>query len=190
MNLIGTKVLETNRLILRRVSVADAMEAYNSWCSNPSVSRYLPWNTHLNVGVTEELYAFWEKEYEKSDVFRWIVELKETKELIGTIDVVSLDVKSAVAEVGYCYGEKFWGKGYGTEALKAVLKFLFMEVDCYLVFAKHYSKNIGSGMVMKKAGMHYETTLRDRVVDDDGFRNNIDIYSITKDEYLKENNNA
>ena len=164
MNLIGTKVLETKNLVLRKVTVKDAEEAYNNWCSNPKVSFYLPWDVHKNV--------------------------EETKELIGTIDVVSSDLKSEVLEVGYCYSENKWGKGYGTEALKAVLKFLFLEVDCYLVYAKHNSNNIGSGKVMQKAGMHFEGSLRDRLVDDSGVRGNLVFYSITKEEYLKENKNV
>lgn len=190
MNLIGTKVLETKNLVLRKVTVKDAEEAYNNWCSNPKVSFYLPWNVHKNVEETKELFSFWEDEYKKNDVFRWIVQLKETKELIGTIDVVSSDLKSEVLEVGYCYSENNWGKGYGTEALKAVLKYLFLEVDCYLVYAKHNSNNIGSGKVMQKAGMHFEGSLRDRLVDDSGVRGDLVFYSITKEEYLKENKNV
>lgn len=187
MHLIGTKDLETERLLLRKVRKEDADEAYNNWCSNPKVSFYLPWSVHKNVEETKELYAFWEEEYKKNDTFRWIVELKESHELIGTIDVVSFQIDNEVCEVGYCYGEPFWKKGYGTEALSRVLKYLFEEVGVYLITAKHYSSNIGSGKVMQKSGMIFDAKLRSRVLDKAGNRDSLMVYSITKDEYFKNN---
>ena len=64
------------------------------------------------------------EEYSDLKTFRWIVELKDTHELIGTIDVASKTfIKFGSVELGYCYGEKFWHKGYATEALKRVIKF-------------------------------------------------------------------
>ena len=49
MNLIGTKNLETDRLILRKVKKEDAIEAYKNWCSNDMVSKYVTWDKHENV---------------------------------------------------------------------------------------------------------------------------------------------
>ena len=80
----------------------------------------------------------WEKEYEFNDTFRWIVELKDTHELIGTIDVASKTfIKFGSVELGYCYGEKFWHKGYATEALKRVIRFLFDEVELDVLYADY-----------------------------------------------------
>lgn len=184
MNLIGTKELETDRLILRRLTKEDAKEAYNNWCSSDVVSKYVLWDKHKNVDETKKLFEMWEEEYNENDTFRWIVELKETKELIGTIDVVSKKfLKFSTCEIGYCYGEKFWNKGYGTEALKRVIKFLFEDVDLEVIFAGHLSNNPASGKVMQKAGMKYEGTERSRIVDKDGIRNDILVYSILKEEY-------
>ena len=186
MNLIGTKDLDTERLILRRLTVKDAKEAYDHSCSNPNVSRYTLWDTHMNPYVTEKLYSIWEKEYEFNDTFRWIVELKSTHELIGTIDVASKNfIKYGSVELGYCYGEEYWHKGYATEALKRVIRFLFDEVDFEILYAEFMENNPNSGKVMKKAGMIYEGVLKGRVIDHDGIRNDIHSYSISKEDYLK-----
>ena len=185
MNLIGTKTLESERLILRKLTINDAEEAFNSWCSNPNVSRYTVWDTHMDVSTTKNLFKMWEKEYEKNSTFRWIVELKDTHELIGTIDVASIGLlKYGTVEIGYCYGEKYWHKGYGTEALKRVIRYLFDEVDLDVIYALHMENNPNSGRVMKSAGMTYEGFTRNRVVDHDGLRNNLHSYSILKEEYL------
>lgn len=187
MKLIGTKTLETDRLILRKIKLADYKEAYSNWCNNDNVSKYVVWNTHKNEGETRELFEIWVEDYKNLDTFRWIVELKDTKELIGTIDVVNKKfLKYDSCEIGYCYGEKYWNKGYATEALKRVIKFLFEEVDAYIVFADHLSNNPGSGKVMEKSGMKFDGKLRQRFLDKDGIRNDLLCYSITKDEYYKE----
>lgn len=187
MKLLGTKVLETERLILRKVRKADAEAAYKNWCDSDVVPKYLPWDRHKNVEETKTLYEMWEKEYESNDTFRWIVELKETQEVIGTIDVVNKEyIKFGALEIGYCYGEKFWGHGYGTEALKRVIKYLFEECEAEVIYAKHFSKNPASGKIMQKSGMTLEGVLKNRVVDKDGVRNDICCYSISRNEYNEE----
>ena len=186
MNLIGTKELETERLILRKVSVNDAEEAFVNWCNNPNVSKYTLWEPHKSVDTTKNLFKIWENAYEQNDTFRWGVVLKSTNELIGTIDVASKDwMRYGTVEIGYCYGEKFWHKGYAKEALKRVIKFLFEEVDLDLIYATYMEANPNSGRVMKSAGMKYEGFVRGRVLDHDGKRNNLHSYSITKEEYLE-----
>lgn len=185
MNLVGTKEIETERLLLRKIKTSDYLAAYNNWCSNPNVSLYLPWDVHKDMEETHDLFKMWEEDYIKDDVFRWIVEVKDTHTVIGTIDVVGVDLKAEVCEVGYCYSEEYWHKGYASEALKAVIDYLFSVVDCYLVCAKHYSLNPNSGLVMKKCGMKKDGVLRDRVVDSLGNRSCLVCYSITKDEYMR-----
>lgn len=187
MNKIGTKELETERLILRRIKAEDYLEGFNNWCSNPKVAKYTTWEAHKTPDETKELFENWEKQYEDLSVFRWVAVNKETGELMGTIDVVDSSKESNdndVFEIGYCYGEKFWGKGYGTESLKEVMKFLFEEVGAEVIFARHLSQNPGSGKVMLKSGMKYEGTQRGRYIDKDGIRNDMITYSILREEYL------
>lgn len=186
MKCIGTKELETERLLLRKVKVEDAPIAYSNWCSNEKVAKYTLWKKHKNVEETIKLFKIWEEDYNDLKTFRWIVELKENHDLIGTIDSPSKKfIDFGTIEIGYCYGEKYWNKGYATEALKAVIKYLFEECDAYIIFADHLENNPASGKVMQKSGMIFEGKLRGRIVDKDGIRNNLLYYSITKDEYKK-----
>lgn len=187
MNKIGTKELETERLILRRLKNEDYLDAFNNWCNNPKVAKYTTWEAHKTPEITKEVIENWVKQYEDLSVFRWGVQNKETGELMGTIDVVDSSRESNdidVFEIGYCYGEKFWGKGYGTESLKAVIKYLFEEVGAEVIYAEHLSQNPVSGIVMKKAGMKYEGSQRGRYIDKDGIRNDMISYSILREEYL------
>ena len=91
----------------------------------------------------------------------------------------------SVCEIGYCYGENYWGKGYATEALKAVIKYLFEECEASVVYAEFMHNNPASGEVMKKSGMKYEGRLLKRIIDKDGITNDLLSYSITSEEYFK-----
>lgn len=165
MNNLGTVTLETDRLILRKITKDDAYVAFKNWTSDPLVSRYVLWDTHENVEVTKELFTKWEDEYNLEHKYRWVVYVKELDTIIGTIDVVHQRIDHRTCEIGYCYGSRFWGNGYATEALKKVIDFLFNEVGFYLIEARHLATNPASGRVMEKAGLIYETTLKNRFID-------------------------
>ena len=183
MNDLGTVTLETERLILRRITKADAEEAFKNWTNDPETAKFVTWDPHGTIEVTKELFTKWEEEYSLKHKYRWVVYVKELDTIIGTIDIVNQSNKQKTCEIGYCYGSKFWGKGYGTEALTKVLAFLLNEVGFEVVEARHLITNPASGRVMEKAGMAYEATLRSRYIDPDTFeRTDIKIYSKIRGE--------
>ncbi|NLL91643.1 MAG: GNAT family N-acetyltransferase [Ruminococcaceae bacterium] len=178
---IGTKEIETERLIMRRMSIDDAEMIYKNWTSDPLTARYVTWDKHENLVTTKEYVAFKAVNYDDNFFFDWVVELKETGELIGEIDAVGGSIKDKTVEVGYCYGSRFWNKGYASEALTAFIKYMFEEVGAEKVFAKHISTNPASGRVMQKAGMSYDATLKGYVIDKNtGRREDLFCYSIDK----------
>ena len=59
MNHLGTINLETDRLILRKFKIEDAEDMYNNWASNSEVTKYLSWETHLNIEKTKEILKSW-----------------------------------------------------------------------------------------------------------------------------------
>lgn len=178
----ATKTLETDRLILRKFKIEDADGMYNNWASDAECSKYLAWDVHKNVEETKLIIRSWIKGYEDG-CYNWIVELKDTHEVIGSICVVTMIKKHSTAELGYCYGSKYWGNGYATEALRAVIEYLLTECGFFLIEARHISGNPASGRVMEKAGMHKDGVLRSRRINKHtGERNDSIIYSITKEE--------
>lgn len=182
---IGTKILETDRLVLRRLEISDADAMFDGWCNDSEVTRYLPWEPHGNIEVTKNLLDMWIKDYDNSHVYRWLVVIKDSDKPIGTVDVVNKDINNKVFELGHCYSQETWGKGIATEVFLTVIGFLFDEVGVELIMAKHNKSNIASGKVMQKANMKYDGTLRSRVIDKvTKERDDFVYYSITKDEYL------
>ena len=85
-------------------------------------------------------------------------------------------------ETGYCLGRRWWGRGIATEALRAVIDFLFAQVNFHRVAAVHDPNNPASGRVMQKAGMTREGMLRQSALIKGRFVDSV-VYSILRDEW-------
>ena len=156
----GTQPLYTPRLLLRRAVREDAEPMFRNWASDPTVTKYLTWPAHKTVAEAEAILNHWIGEYQKPDFYQWMIVLKELEEPIGSISVVRRRDDVQEAEIGYCLGRRWWHQGITTEALNAVIAFLFTEVGVNRIAARHDTNNPHSGAVMRKCGMLYEGTLR------------------------------
>ena len=160
MQHLGTVTLTTERFTLRRFRLDDAEAMYANWASDKKVTQFLTWPAHANVEVTRDVLSKWVASYNKDDFYQWAITLQETDEPIGSISVVSFDEATNTPEVGYCIGHAWWHDHVATEALAAVLEFLFTQVGVERVFSRHSHKNRHSGGVMRNCGMSYEGTMR------------------------------
>jgi ribosomal-protein-alanine N-acetyltransferase len=155
----GTIPLETERLILRKHRIEDAEDMFRNWENSEAVTKYLTWTPHRTVDDTRAyiqsiLDSYDEKRYE------WLITDKATGEPLGAIGVATIWEDIDACEIGYCLGERFWGKGIMSEAFSAVIDYLFSEVGFNRIQSRHDPRNIGSGRVMEKCGLIYEGTLR------------------------------
>lgn len=156
----GTQTIETNRLLLRRALREDAEAMFRNWASDPEVTKYLTWPTYEKVETAYSILELWVSEYEKKDFYQWMIVPKSLGEPIGSISVVRQNERVAEAEIGYCIGSRWWHKGIMSEALTAVMDYLFREVGMNRISARHDPRNPHSGGVMRKCGMVYEGTTR------------------------------
>ena len=157
----GTQMLETDRLILRRYVSEDAAAMYKNWASDSEVTKYLMWQTHSSEAVSQSIINEWLTEYSNDNYYHWAIVLKENgDEPIGDIAVVHMNEEVSMMHIGYCIGRDWWHQGITSEALKAVMDFLFDTVNVNRIESRHDPRNPNSGGVMKKCGMKYEGTLR------------------------------
>lgn len=157
MKHIGTQYIETERLILRRFELSDAQAMFDNWASDSEVTKYLTWPTYTAVSTAEQILGEWVSQYAQDDCYRWAITLKENgPQPIGSIDVGRWHEDGAVPEIGYCIGRRWWHKGIMTEALGAVIDFLFDQVGVQRIIARHDTNNPHSGDVMRKCGMRFE----------------------------------
>jgi len=182
MNPIGTKTIQTERLLLRPFQLEDATSIFKNWSSDAEVTHYLTWPPHESVLTTKESIKRWVDGYQNPLQFKWAIVFNN--EVVGSIDVVHLEEKLDAVEIGYALSRKCWGKGIMTEALIAVIDYLLEEAGCNRVAARHDVNNPASGKVMQKAGMIYEGTLRQYGKNNQGICD-MAYYSIIKADRLK-----
>lgn len=160
MEHLGTRRLDTPRLILRPFRPGDGEAMFRNWANDPLVTRYLTWPPHENAEVSERLCALWAQGAEKPSFYQWAIELRELGQVIGSLSVVRTDEATESAELGYCIGRAWWGRGLMTEAVRAVIAYLLTDCGFRRVCACHDAENPASGRVMLKSGMTREGTLR------------------------------
>lgn len=112
--------IETKRLLLRKLRSDDAESIFRNWASDSEVAKYVTWNVHKDINETKAILDMWLAEYYNDNCYRYGIENKADRELIGMIDVVGYHHGNPV--IGYCSCRRYWGNGYMTEALGAVMK--------------------------------------------------------------------
>lgn len=182
MNHLGTKVIKTDRLVLRKFTQNDITSSFTNWCSDDNVTKYLIWPTHTNLQITKNVLSDWIKSYDNSDFYQWAIVLEEINEPIGTISVVGINNNVNSVTIGYCIGSKWWNKGFVSEAFNSIISFMFEEVKVNRIESHHDPKNPNSGKVMLKCGLKYEGTLRQSNYNNQGIVDS-SYYSILASEY-------
>ena len=152
-------IIETERLILRPLELSDAVGMFEM-DANPIVHKYL-WNTPTqNIEETITLIENVKNQYIFNNIGRFATILKETNELIGWtgIKFVTDHIENGNTnfyDYGYRLNEKFWNKGYATEATKAWLDYGFNQMKIDKMNAYTHSENGASNHVLQKVGFHF-----------------------------------
>lgn len=164
----GTQTIKTPRLVLRRFRIADVEPFYRNMASDRQALKYLTWSAHKNTYITKNSIERWIADTEAPNSYIWCIELAEIGEAIGSILVTRLNEKDCIARVGYYIGSAFWNNGYVTEALRAVIEFLFDRVGVVKIECEYDVTNIASGRVMEKCSMKLERLRKRGAVNNSG----------------------
>lgn len=92
------------------------------------ITKFLTWNPHKNVQETESLLKNVFTKYDEK-TFRWAIVYKKNNKVIGSIDVVRLNIEKESAEIGYVLNRSYHNQGLMSEAFKGVINYLFNDVD-------------------------------------------------------------
>ena len=158
LNHIGTQIIETSRLILRKYEMSDAEDMFKNWVTDPEVSRFWSWEPHKNIEETKSLLAGWVEEYEKLDRYCWVIILKSISQAVGYILFSVENESEGSLAVHYALSSKYWNQGIMSEACKGVFEFAFDEIKAQKIYSRHHVDNPASGRVMQKCGMRYVKT--------------------------------
>jgi len=177
----GTKTIKTKRLVLRPFKPEDAEKMFLNWANDPEVTRYLTWDAHKDLDETRSALSTWVQSYEEESYYHWAIEFEG--EPIGGIGLANVSDIDCKAYIGYCLGRAFWNKGFMSEALEAMLDFLFLEVGFNKLSAFHDTENPASGRVMEKVGMKQEGILRQEKRKRDGRFADMRLLAVLQEEW-------
>lgn len=147
-----TYILETDRLILRPLTIADA-EAEFVWLSDPEVNSFMPYNLYTSVEQAVE----WLRHVEQcEDEYHFGFVRRSDGLLVGAGSIGPKNDRSYAMEnaweFGYNLRRDCWNKGYATEATRAMIEFAHKTFDVKNFYAIHAVENPASGRVMEKVG--------------------------------------
>lgn len=138
----------------------DALQASYHWMRDYELRRWMEDETI--IPITDEAQQTWiDKALVAEDVYHFAIITLAEERFIGTCGLFSLDDKNGSAEFGIGIGEKdCWGKGYGTDAARLVLRFAFIERNLHRVELETFTFNPRAIRSYEKAGFVHEGTRR------------------------------
>lgn len=142
--------LLTPHLVLRPLRPDDAAQIAQL-AGNWNVSRF---TRRIPFPYSEDLASQFIREqrsaFNKGQEWTWAICLKDGLTLVGCVSVMF--EKDMAGELGYWLGEAYWGKGYATEAARAVVNHAFNTCELWELEARHVFGNESSGRVLTKLG--------------------------------------
>lgn len=160
--------LDTPRLHLRRLTPDDAEIIFRIQ-SDPEVIRYFGRAGDASIEAARERVARIDAGIREHTSIRWGITLRDTGELIGTAGFWRWNKPHRNAEIGYDLRPAWWGRGLMPEAVRAILRFGFDEMDLHRVEANVDTENQRSVRVLERLGFVREGVLRENWLNEGRF---------------------
>ncbi len=153
-------VLRTHRLLLRPLLESD-WHAIHRYASDPSVVQYVPWGPSQPADTIAYVrQAVMNQEKTPRQHYEFAIVSAVDGLLIGNCGLHLNEKDNQEASFGYIFNRGFWGQGFATEAVRALLEFGFRELGLRRMVATCHPQNIASIQVLEKAGLRLEAHFR------------------------------
>jgi RimJ/RimL family protein N-acetyltransferase len=153
----------TERLLLRPFALSDAPDVQRlagdraiAETTTAIPHPYEEGNAERWIGTHAEAFA-------QGTMVNFAITAQTDGSLVGAMGLMNISREHLHAELGYWIGVPFWGRGYATEAARAVLRYAFESLELHRVHATHFGRNPASGRVMQKIGMTWEGCSRQHI---------------------------
>lgn len=153
-------IIETKRLLLRKVTSEDAMSIYK-YLSNKEVMKYVGLEPYKSVEDTLDEIAWYQSILEKKTGIRWGITLKGKGEVIGSCGFLNTSSQHYRSEIGFELSNEYWGQGIASEAIQAVIQYGFENFELNRIEALIEPANIPSQKLVKRCGFIREGLLRE-----------------------------
>ncbi|MDF2801892.1 MAG: acetyltransferase [Anaerocolumna sp.] len=140
----------TERLLIRDIERADFKDICEYGCDEETGQYMIYWpktKEQINEFIDTCIKA---KDSDPISWYEFAIQLQDNKKVIGNI---SINLKENVAEIGWISNKLYWNKGYMSEAVGAVIKYAFNNLNIKQLIATCTDKNFASYKLMEKCGM-------------------------------------
>jgi ribosomal-protein-alanine N-acetyltransferase len=167
-------MFETSRLLVRKFREEDARPLYENH-RDAEVRKWFPNECYADEAEAQDAIRFYANCVDGGRLpFVLAVELKETGELIGDTGISEVEGKPDEAEVGYCIGEKYRGRGYAPELLDAITGYVGSRFGIRVIYGRVVHGNEASAKVLGKDG--YEFVREEFGAEDDPYGNGMLVF--------------
>lgn len=175
--------LETGRLRIRWLTATDVPALFAVF-SDPEVVKY--WSRPAMrdqeeaAGLLAEIHAL----FAEGSLYQWGIAVKADDRVIGTCTLAGVSAEHRRAEIGFALGRAWWGKGYATEAIGALLDFAFETLGLRRIEADVDPQNQRSARCIEQFGFQREGYARERYLIDDAVFDSV-LYGLLRREYVR-----
>lgn len=175
----------SGELVRLREYKKEDVKLAQDYINDPEVKRL------LNPGIPylytlEDEQKWFDSLSASNDTYSFAIETLEDSKYIGGCGINRIDWKNSVAEVGIFIGDKDkWGKGYGTDAMRILVKFIFEQMNINRIKLNVFSFNQRAIKSYEKCGFKVEGILRQEVFRDGKYYDDI-VMGILKEEYFEQ----
>jgi RimJ/RimL family protein N-acetyltransferase len=170
------------RIYLRPLEPAQDNHLYSTWINDEEIRRYFSIYPTSDSRGKERL----EQLYKDGKHIIFGVALSSDNRLIGLAGLKDINYINQTAEFYNIIGDRsVWGKGYGTECTRLMLRYGFMELNLNRIQTLDMEENIAGWRTDEKAGFKYEGTMRESILRF-GKYSDMRVYSILRSEYLQQ----
>ena len=153
-------VLETERLTLRALELNDA-KAIFGLRTNKEVNTFITRTMLNNLSETRAFIDRISNSIANNTSIFWVLESKDTAELIGTVGLRNFEIEEDYAEIGYDLHPDFQEDGYMSEAFKAILNFAAKQMELKFVEAFTHKDNNASMALLEKFNFELQPDRKD-----------------------------
>jgi RimJ/RimL family protein N-acetyltransferase len=177
-------LIETKRLVLRPVEPEDAeflarlMEEIDLHDSSGPYSFIYPTSKEIEERWISQIGS-------RSDEAHMIIEKRAGRSPIGIISVIEIEKRNSSAQIGIRMKEESWDQGYGTEAVRGAVKFMFESLNIHRVWLRADEENARAIRCHEKCGFTLEGVLRENHIRNGVWKSSV-IMSILRGEPKEE----
>ena len=151
-----TIVLETERLILRRLVIEDLNDLFVLY-SDPEIRKYFPDGAKNFNDTKEELEWYLNGHPEHPELGLWATIHKETGKFIGRCGLLPWEIDGKLeVEIAYLLDKTYWHQGLATDAALGIMKYGFENLNLSRLICLMHPENLASRRVAERIGMKLE----------------------------------